>query len=55
MKTMTESQILAIKAVKDFMSYGVKGYDNALIKSIKAAKDDAEIRALLRKARAASN
>ena len=44
----------AISAAKDFMSYGVPGYDAALIKGLKAAQNSAEIRDLLRKARAAS-
>lgn len=42
----------ALVAVKDFKGYGVPGYDDMLIQNIKNATSEAEIRALLRKARA---
>ena len=45
---------LAITACKDFMDYGVAGYTQELIDSIKVAETEREIRELLRKARAAS-
>ena len=44
-------QNMAIKAAKDFMFYGVRGYDKALIKALKETTNSTEIRNLLRKAR----
>ena len=43
---------LAIKAAKDFMSYGEPGYDQKLIDNLEKAENMEEVRALLRKARA---
>ena len=45
---------LAAKAVKDFMHYGEKGYTQELLDAINKATSEAEIRDLLRKARAAA-
>ena len=53
-KMLSEDQIVAIHAVRDFMAWKVPGYDVKLIHAIEDAKDAAEVRALLRKARAAS-
>lgn len=53
-KVLTEDQIIAIHAVMDFMGWKVPGYDMKLIRAIENAKDTVEVRALLRKARAAS-
>ena len=43
---------LAIRAAKDFMEYGEPGYNQELIDALKVAQTSAEIRELLRKARA---
>ena len=53
-KMLTEDQVTAIHAVRDFMEWKVPGYNVELIHAIEDAKDAAEVRALLRKARAAS-
>lgn len=53
-KILTDDQIVALHAVRDFMMWKVPGYDVKLIHAIEDAKDAAEVRALLRKARAAS-
>lgn len=45
---------LAAQAVKDFMNYGEKGYTQELLDAINKATSEAEIRDLLRKARAAA-
>lgn len=42
----------ALIAVNDFKNYGVPGYDDLLIQNIENATSEAEIRTLLRKARA---
>lgn len=51
-KKMSEDQIIALNAVRDFMMWKVPGYNVELIHAIENAKDTAEVRALLRKARA---
>lgn len=53
-KMLTEDQVVAIHAVRDFMEWKVPGYNVELIHAIENAKDVAEVRSLLRKARAAS-
>ncbi len=53
-KILTEDQIVALHAVRDFIAWKVPGYNVELIHAIEDAKDAAEVRALLRKARAAS-
>lgn len=53
-KMLSEDQVVAIHAVRDFMAWKVPGYNVELIHAIENAKDAAEVRALLRKARAAS-
>lgn len=45
---------LAAQAVKDFMHYGEKGYTQELLDAVNKANSEAEIRDLLRKARAAA-
>ena len=45
---------LAAQAVKDFMNYGEKGYTQELLNAVNKATSEAEIRDLLRKARAAA-
>lgn len=51
---LTDDQIKAIQAVNDFIFWKVPGYNVELIHAIENAKDAAEVRSLLRKARAAS-
>ena len=51
---LRNAKAMALKACKDFMGYNVPGYDANLIKAINDAKSEAEIRSLLRKARAMS-
>lgn len=53
-KRLRSARKLAAQAVKDFMNYGEKGYTQELLDAINKATSEAEIRDLLRKARAAA-
>lgn len=50
-KELNSAKKMAMQACRDFMLYKVKGYDAQLLDALEKATSEAEIRALLRKAR----